>query len=93
MGIYEIVLVIHLLVWIIALVSIIRARPRKGIYMVLWLLAIFLLPVVGVVTYFLFGRRCRAGDDRDTSGGNESIPFENQHFPPGNSDDFSNINH
>lgn len=90
-GIIEIGLIIHLLAWITALVTIIRDSSMKGISKLLWLLAMFLVPIVGVVAYFLFGRQRKANHERT----NDVSPMDCQNMPPdpGSSDDFSNINH
>ncbi|HLO41305.1 MAG TPA: PLDc N-terminal domain-containing protein [Phycisphaerales bacterium] len=53
---WKILAVLHLIFWLIAAFEILSsARPLAN--KVLWLLVIFLLPVVGLVLYYLLGRK------------------------------------
>ena len=67
MSIYEIGIIIYLLAWITALVDIIRSKFKKDIYVLLWLLAIFLVHPAGVVGYFLFGWRHKIDCKKNSS--------------------------
>jgi hypothetical protein len=51
--------IIHVILFVIAAVEII-ASDRDTLKKVLWLLFIFFFPVVGLIVYYLFGRRPRA---------------------------------
>jgi hypothetical protein len=53
---YSILGLLHLIVWLIAAVEILRSGASVG-KKVVWLLVIFLLPVVGLILYFLVGRK------------------------------------
>ncbi|MBT0653083.1 PLD nuclease N-terminal domain-containing protein [Geomobilimonas luticola] len=90
MGIIEIGLLVQLIAWIAAVVAILRNSSMKGGTRFMWLLAVFLLPVVGVVAYFLFGRQ-RTSDRRS----DDISPMDIHHTPPdpGSTDDFSSISH
>lgn len=57
MGIYELGIVICFVLWIVALIDIIRSKFKKDRYKFIWLCAIFLLPGIGVLTYFLFASK------------------------------------
>lgn len=54
LGIAELGIVIYLILWIVALVDIMRSKFIKHRYVLLWLLVIFLIPF-GVIVYFIFG--------------------------------------
>ena len=56
MGIYEIGIFIYAVLWIVALIDIIRSKFKKNLYELIWLCAIFLVPG-GVLTYFLLAPR------------------------------------
>ncbi len=52
---YSFLGLLHLILWIIAVVDILKSNktlPMK----VLWILIVLLLPVVGLILYFLLGR-------------------------------------
>lgn len=50
--------VVHLIVWIVVMVSIIGGRETIG-HKILWALIVFFLPCVGLILYFLIGRSRR----------------------------------
>lgn len=52
---YQILAIIHLILFVIAAFEILSSG-KDLLQKVLWLLLIFLLPVVGLVIYFLVGR-------------------------------------
>lgn len=52
---YTILAIIHLILFIIAAVEIVTGG-KPLMHKVLWLLLIFLLPVIGLIIYFLVGR-------------------------------------
>jgi hypothetical protein len=55
-NLYSLLGLLHLILWIIAAVEIVRSsRPIGG--KVLWLLVILLLPLIGLIIYFVLGRR------------------------------------
>lgn len=49
---------VHLIVWIVAMVSILLGRGGLG-HKVLWGAIVFLLPCVGLILYLLLGRNPR----------------------------------
>lgn len=53
---YRVLALLHLILWLVAAVEILNSTKSLG-SKVLWLLAVFLLPVVGLVVYYLFGRK------------------------------------
>lgn len=54
MGIYELGIIIYVILWIIALVNIMRSKFKRWYYELMWLIIIFLVPF-GVIAYFLIG--------------------------------------
>jgi len=56
-GIYEIGVLVYAVLWIVALVDIIRSKFKKNFYQLIWLCAIFLAPGIGVLAYSLFASR------------------------------------
>ena len=54
MGLAEVGIVIYLILWIAALVDIMKSKFTKHWYAFLWLLAIFIVPFA-VIAYFIFG--------------------------------------
>lgn len=55
-GLAEIGIIVYVILWIIALVDIMKSRFKKNLYELLWLIIIFLVPF-GVIAYFIFGGR------------------------------------
>lgn len=53
--VYQILGILHLILFVIAAYEILSSSKRL-LNKVLWLLLIFLLPVVGLVIYYLIGR-------------------------------------
>lgn len=53
---YGILGLLHLIFWLIAAVEILKSSRPLG-EKVVWLLVIFLLPLVGLIVYFLLGRK------------------------------------
>jgi hypothetical protein len=47
---------LHLILWVIAAIEIIRSGKSLG-GKVLWLLVILLLPVIGLILYYVLGRK------------------------------------
>lgn len=47
---------LHLILWVIAAVEIVKSSKSLG-SKVLWLLVILLLPVVGLILYYVLGRK------------------------------------
>ncbi|GDX97903.1 hypothetical protein LBMAG48_03070 [Phycisphaerae bacterium] len=47
---------LHLILWVIAAVDIVKSSRSLG-SKVLWLLVILLLPVVGLILYYVVGRK------------------------------------
>lgn len=47
---------LHLILWVIAAVEIVKSSKSLG-SKVFWLLAILLLPVVGLILYYVLGRK------------------------------------
>ena len=56
MGLAEVGIILYVLLWIIALVDIMRSKFIKRRYELMWLLVIFLVPF-GVIVYFAFGKK------------------------------------
>ncbi len=54
-GTYGILGVIHLIVWIVALVSILGGNETVG-HKVLWACVVFFFPCIGLIVYLLLGR-------------------------------------
>lgn len=54
MGLAEVGIILYVLLWIIALVDIMRSKFIKRRYELMWLLIVFLVPF-GVIAYFAFG--------------------------------------
>lgn len=52
---YTILGLVHLILWVIAAVEIFQSSKPLG-EKVLWLLVILLLPLVGLIIYYLVGR-------------------------------------
>jgi hypothetical protein len=52
-GILELLIVIYIILWIVALIDILRSKFIKLRYTFLWLLVIFLIPL-GAILYFIF---------------------------------------
>ncbi|MBW2655329.1 MAG: PLDc_N domain-containing protein [Deltaproteobacteria bacterium] len=57
MGTYEIGVFIYVVLWIVALIDIIRSKFKKNLYELIWLCVIFLVPGIGVPAYFFFAPR------------------------------------
>ena len=55
-GIAEIGIIVYVILWIIALVDIMRSKFKRWYYELMWLIIIFLVPF-GVIAYFIFGGR------------------------------------
>lgn len=53
-GLAEIGIIIYVILWIIALIDIMRSKFKKNLYELMWLIIIFLVPF-GVIAYFLIG--------------------------------------
>lgn len=56
MSFYELGIIIYVILWIIALVNIMRSKFKKWYYELMWLIIIFLVPF-GVIAYFLIGAK------------------------------------
>lgn len=55
-SVYGLLGLLHLVLWIIAAVEIVRSsRPLAE--KVLWLLVILLLPLIGLIIYYVVGRK------------------------------------
>lgn len=52
---YTILGILHLILWLIAAFEILNSGKSLG-SKVLWLLVIFLLPLLGLILYYLLGR-------------------------------------
>ena len=52
---YSIVGVLHLVLFVWALIQILGSTMSAG-NKILWILLVFLLPVLGLIIYYLFGR-------------------------------------
>ena len=52
---YTILGVIHLIIFIWALISILAGRGSAG-HKILWILVILLFPCIGLIVYLIFGR-------------------------------------
>lgn len=56
MGLYEILIIIYLLLWLLAFIDVAIAKFPRWYYQLIWLLVIFLIPG-GSIIYLLFGCR------------------------------------
>lgn len=57
-GVVEIfILLIPLLIWGYAIIEIVTGTFKDSIDKVVWLLAVLMIPVLGVILYYLIGRR------------------------------------
>lgn len=64
MGLAEVGIILYVLLWIIALVDIMRSKFIKRRYKLMWLLIVFLVPF-GVIVYFVFGKRHKTGKNTE----------------------------
>lgn len=62
-GIAELGITIYIILWIVALVDVLRSKFIKHRYAFLWLLIIFLIPF-GVIAYFIFGPKQKVGTSK-----------------------------
>lgn len=53
-GIAELGIIIYVILWLVALVDILRSGFIKQRYAFIWLLVIFLIPF-GIIAYYIFG--------------------------------------
>lgn len=53
---YTVLGVLHLILWLIAAVELLKSGRPLG-EKVLWLLIIFFLPLIGLVLYYVIGRK------------------------------------
>ena len=60
MGLAELGIILYVLLWIIALVDIMRSKFIKRRYELMWLLIVFLVPF-GVIAYFIIGQKQKTG--------------------------------
>lgn len=51
------------ILWLWALIDIIMSKFNESIVQVIWLLAVFFLPFIGVILYILVGRSMKRPDD------------------------------
>ncbi|RDV11050.1 hypothetical protein DXT99_25620 [Pontibacter diazotrophicus] len=59
-GIIEIIMLLGLLlIWLYAVVEIVTGTFQNNIDKLVWLLLVLIVPLVGVILYFLIGRRRR----------------------------------
>lgn len=56
MNLWYILSIVHLILFLIAAVEILSSK-RDLMQKVVWLLVIFLLPIVGLIIYYLIGRK------------------------------------
>jgi hypothetical protein len=56
MGLYEILIIIYLVFWLLAFMDVAIAKFPRWYYQLIWLLVIFLIPG-GSIIYLLFGCR------------------------------------
>lgn len=62
MGVFEgffvfgILSVVCVILWIIALVDILKSDFKDGLTKVIWLVLIIVLPFLGMILYFIIGR-------------------------------------
>ena len=54
-GNYSLLGLIHLILWIIAAIEILKSGKSAG-NKLLWILAILFLPLIGLILYYLIGR-------------------------------------
>ncbi|MFO0856756.1 MAG: PLD nuclease N-terminal domain-containing protein [Phycisphaerales bacterium] len=54
-NLYGLLSLLHLILWIIAVVDIVKSSKPLSMKIV-WILIVLLLPVVGLILYFLLGR-------------------------------------
>lgn len=47
--------ILHLILWVVAVVEILKSN-KDMINKLLWILIVLLLPVIGLILYFLMGR-------------------------------------
>jgi hypothetical protein len=72
-----------LLIWVLTLVDLMRRHDLKGSRKVLWALAVLLVPVVGVIVYFI-ARPPQATDrpaSLDPLGDQSYEPIRRRHGP------------
>ncbi len=55
-GIFELGIIIYIILWIAALIDVMRSKFIKHRYTFLSILVIFLIPF-GAIPYFIFGRK------------------------------------
>lgn len=56
MDLSYILMILHVIFWLIAAFEILNSGKSLG-QKVLWLLVIFLLPLIGLILYFFIGRK------------------------------------
>lgn len=56
MDLSYILMILHVIFWLIAAFEILNSGKSLG-QKVLWLLVIFLLPLIGLILYFFLGRK------------------------------------
>ncbi len=54
-SVYGLLSLLHLILWIIAVVDIVKSSRGLG-SKILWILVVLLLPLAGLILYYLIGR-------------------------------------
>lgn len=57
--------------WLWALLDIITSKFQETIIQIVWLLAVFFLPFVGVILYLLIGKSMKVSSDIDPNNANQ----------------------
>lgn len=58
---FLLILALPFIVWIWALVDIVRSEFKTGFDKIVWLLMVFFLPVLGFILYIFIGRKQKIG--------------------------------
>ena len=57
--------------WLWALLDIITSKFQENIMQIVWLLAVFFLPFIGVILYLLIGKSMKVSNDIDSNNANQ----------------------
>lgn len=56
---YTLIILSHIILFLIAIINILKSKFESDINKLIWLLAVLLMPLIGSVLYFFIGRKQR----------------------------------